>query len=78
MLRAVREHDMLRVTLADDGPGLGDGYAVRAGIGLSNTRARLHHLYGARATAELHAAHESAGSGGACVEIRIPFHAASE
>lgn len=77
-LRAGREHDMLRVTLEDDGPGLGDGGAVRAGIGLTNTRARLHHLYGTRATAELHAAHETSDSRGVCVEVRIPFRAGSE
>ena len=37
---------MLRVTLEDDGLGVGDGAPMREGIGLRNTRARLHHLYG--------------------------------
>jgi sensor histidine kinase YesM len=75
-LRAGREHDMLRVTLEDDGPGLGDDGAVRAGIGLRNTRARLDHLYGPRATVELRAAHETGEPRGARVDIRIPFRAA--
>jgi signal transduction histidine kinase len=65
---------MLRITLADDGPGVagGNGTSVREGIGLSNTRARLHHLYGSRATVELGAAHTSGASPGTRVEIRIP------
>ena len=75
-LRATRERDMLRVTLEDDGPGPGGDGAVREGIGLSNTLARLHHLYGARATVELHAAHGNAEARGACIEIRLPFRAA--
>jgi two-component system LytT family sensor kinase len=77
VLRAGRDRDMLCLTLEDDGRGLGDGDAVRAGIGLGNTRARLHHLYGTHATAELHAARDNGDSGGARVEIRIPFRAAS-
>jgi hypothetical protein len=30
----------------DNGPGVGDSARVHEGIGLRNTRARLHHLYG--------------------------------
>jgi two-component system, LytTR family, sensor kinase len=71
-LRAGREHDMLHVTLEDDGPGVGSA-RVREGIGLRNTRARLHHLYGPGATVELRAAQGNARASGACVEIRIPF-----
>lgn len=72
---AGRERDMLNVTLEDDGIGLGDGASVREGIGLRNTRARLHHLYGPRATVQLGPAHGTADSRGARVEIRIPFRA---
>jgi len=36
----------LRISVGDDGPGVGDGDGARPGIGLSNTRARLARLYG--------------------------------
>jgi two-component system LytT family sensor kinase len=73
VLSASRERDVLRITLADDGPGVGNGVPVRERIGLGNTRARLHHLYGARATVELGPANGKASSPGVRVEIRIPF-----
>lgn len=66
-LRAVRDQDMLSITVTDNGPGVNGG-PVREGIGLTNTRARLHHLYGSHATVHLGAA-----APGARVEIRIPF-----
>lgn len=72
-LCAAREQDMLCITLEDDGPGVGDSAPVREGIGLRNTRSRLHHLYGARATVELGSAQGETESPGARVEIRIPF-----
>jgi two-component system, LytTR family, sensor kinase len=72
-LSASRDHDMLHVTLEDDGAGVAGGGPVREGIGLRNTRARLHHLYGTRATVELGPAHGMTESPGARVEIRIPF-----
>jgi two-component system LytT family sensor kinase len=74
-LSAHREQDMLRITLADNGPGVGD-LAVREGIGLSNTRVRLQHLYGARATVDLGAASANHDSPGTRVEIRLPFREA--
>lgn len=74
VLSAGREGDMLHVILEDDGPGVRDSAPVREGVGLRNTRARLHHLYGRlRAKVELHAAREAAGSPGARVDIWIPF-----
>jgi two-component system, LytTR family, sensor kinase len=72
-LFARREDDSLCVMLEDHGRGVGDGARVREGIGLRNTRARLHHLYGARASVRLGSANGSAASAGARVEIRIPF-----
>jgi two-component system LytT family sensor kinase len=72
-LRAGRERDMLQLTLEDDGPGVGDSALVHEGIGLRNTRARLHHLYGSRAMVKLTAAQENGVSGGTRVEIRIPL-----
>jgi hypothetical protein len=68
-LAAGREGESLHIVLADDGPGIADRPSLRQGIGLGNTRARLHHLYGARATLELGAA----DAHGARVEIRIPL-----
>jgi hypothetical protein len=79
-LSAMREHDDLRIVLADDGPGLVSGSA-REGVGLGNTRARLYHMYGARATVDLGPARPEVAAGspgrGARVDIRIPFFEAS-
>ena len=72
-LSAVREDDELRVTLEDEGPGVGNGAMVREGIGLRNTRARLHHLYGSAASVQLRTAGGTGDSRGTRVEIRIPF-----
>jgi signal transduction histidine kinase len=71
-VRVAREGDALRLTVRDD--GLGAAAKARGnesgGVGLSNTRARLQHLYGD--------AHEMrAGpvdAGGFLVSIDIPFH----
>lgn len=75
-LSASRRHDMLHVTLEDDGPGAAPTGDVREGIGLSNTRARLRHLYGSQATVELSAADVTNEWPGTRVEIRIPFREA--
>jgi len=72
-LSASLERDMLHIVLTDDGPGVTDRPSVRQGIGLGNTRARLHHLYGSRATLQLGAAREQADARGTRVEIRIPL-----
>jgi two-component system LytT family sensor kinase len=47
-IRARREGDALELAVTDDGPGLPAGFDLErsAGIGLSNTRARLAQLYG--------------------------------
>jgi two-component system LytT family sensor kinase len=62
---ASRENGMLRIAVTDDGPGVRNG--APEGIGLTNTRARLRHLYGPRATVSL----EATGPG-ARVTIQIP------
>jgi two-component system LytT family sensor kinase len=72
-LRAGRAGEMLYVTLEDDGPGVSDAALVHEGIGLRNTRARLHQLYGSSATVALRPARETLGATGARVDIRIPF-----
>jgi two-component system LytT family sensor kinase len=72
-LSAGRDRDTLHITLTDDGPGVRDTAPVREGIGLRNTRARLHHLYGPGATVEFGSPHVNGESSGARVEIRIPF-----
>jgi sensor histidine kinase YesM len=68
---ASRADDRLRIKVYDDGPGLGRGSARRAaeGVGLSNTRARLEQLYGARQSFSL-AEREGGGVEAALV---IPF-----
>ena len=76
-LSAGRERDMLHIVLTDDGPGIADHPTARHGIGLGNTRARLHHLYGPQATLDLRAARQQAASPGARVEIRIPLRRTS-
>jgi two-component system LytT family sensor kinase len=72
-LCGTREDDQLHVTLEDDGPGVADGVMAHEGIGLRNTRARLHHLYGGAASVHLRPAGGSADARGTRVEIRIPF-----
>ena len=70
---ARREHDRLCLTLEDNGPGVADSARVHEGIGLRNTRARLHHLYGPHASVQLGSASGKTASRGARVEIRIPY-----
>jgi len=69
-IRARREAGFLRVDIADSGPGLSKETATRPqGIGIANTRARLHALYGERQGLELR--QES----GLVVSLRIPADA---
>jgi two-component system, LytTR family, sensor kinase len=76
-LAARRDRDMLCLRITDDGPGVGNTELVREGIGLRNTRARLHHLYGPRASVTLGAVNGRAQSSGTRVEISIPFQEAA-
>ena len=62
-LSAHREGDLLRIVVADSGPGFqGD----RKGIGLANTRERLAGLYGDRASLDVE------NAAGAVVSVTIP------
>jgi two-component system LytT family sensor kinase len=71
-VRAVRDDGDLVLTVRDNGRG--PAGEVREGVGLTNTRARLTQLYGARQRLALTAAE----GGGAVVEIRVPYHTASQ
>jgi signal transduction histidine kinase len=68
-LLAYRAGDMVKIAVEDDGPGFSE-QQHREGIGLSNTRARLHHLYGSRHRFT----YGTFDEGGAYVYIEIPFH----
>jgi len=71
-VRAAREKHCLRLLVSDDGIGhpSWDGAEVAEGIGLSNTRARLQHLYGDEHNFEISRA---AGGVGFRVTLVIPF-----
>ncbi len=75
-IHAKRENGMLFLQVRDNGPGLPENeHAPRQeGIGLTNTRARLQHLYGAAHRLEL----RNAAEGGLLVSLTIPFRTASE
>jgi sensor histidine kinase YesM len=74
-IAAHRENGTLRLEVRDDGPGLPEGSPVphREGVGLSNTRARLHQLYGNASRLDL----TNARSGGLIVSVDIPFRSAA-
>jgi signal transduction histidine kinase len=67
-VRVVREDGDLVLTVRDNGRG--PAKEVHEGVGLTNTRARLTQLYGARQRLALTAAE----GGGALVEVRFPYH----
>jgi sensor histidine kinase YesM len=66
-IEARRDDERVRLTVRDNGPGLGAG--TIEGVGLTNTRARLEQLYGVEQSLELRS-----GDGGLVVEITLPFH----
>jgi signal transduction histidine kinase len=63
-----RKDETVIILVRDSGPGFAAG-GKREGIGLSNTRARLAGLYGARATLEC----GDAPGGGGQVRITLPY-----
>jgi LytS/YehU family sensor histidine kinase len=67
-----RDGDMLRLEVQDDGVGLPQSSAAVDGVGLSNTRARLRHLYGDRQTCEI----GPSPGGGVTVTMTLPFQEA--
>jgi signal transduction histidine kinase len=67
VVRATREDESLHLQVRDTGPGLLEQTKPqRPGIGLSNTQARLHRLYGSKQRFEL------SNDNGLVVDIRIP------
>ena len=73
-IHASRRDDSLEIQVKDDGPGLRDQHAIaRNGIGLSNTRARLHQLYGDGARLSV----ENGEPGGVVVTLVLPYHLAA-
>jgi signal transduction histidine kinase len=67
-----RVDSTLTLRVQDDGPGIDDGAQPREGIGLSNTRIRLHRYYGEGASLSYHNIEPS----GFAVEMRLPFRRA--
>jgi sensor histidine kinase YesM len=69
-IEAFVNRDRLHLRVTDNGPGLSEPNAARrrAGVGLSNTRARLAELYGTVSTTRA----QKGDKGGLMVEIRIP------
>ncbi len=71
-ISAARIAESLHIQVADDGPGLSPSSLSGGGIGLPNTRARLHQLYGDAAQLTM----ENGEQGGALVTMILPFHVA--
>ena len=76
VLSIARSGDAVRFTIEDSGPGPPDATDHRDGIGLRNTRERLRELYGDRAELTLRRRPGHPARGG-CVEILLPYAAAS-
>jgi two-component system, LytTR family, sensor kinase len=69
-VRAVMDGAMLRITVEDDGVGLGDGWSNdRAGLGLGVTRERISMLHGEH---DANLQISSRDGGGTCVRVSIP------
>jgi two-component sensor histidine kinase len=74
-IRTRRENDTLVLSVSDNGAGLNGSNSAtgRNGVGLSNTRSRLLHLYGSNSKLNL----ANAGGGGLEACIEMPFHTVS-
>jgi two-component system LytT family sensor kinase len=73
-ISALRTGQTLIIRVADDGPGLGAAdLAEGRGIGLANTRARLHQLYGDAASLKL-----ENGERGVVATMTMPYRVAAE
>jgi two-component system LytT family sensor kinase len=76
-IRARRVNGTLHLQVEDNGPGLngskGSGGTIAGGLGLANTQARLHNLYGGAHRFEL----TDAPGSGLVVTMQIPFEIAA-
>ena len=74
-IHAKRKNGQLQLQVRDDGAGLPGGKkeALKEGVGLTNTRARLRQLYGTAYRFALH----NAEDGGLVVDISIPWRMAN-
>ena len=72
-IRARQEHDKLWIEVRDDGRGLSDSAlaALQKGIGVSTTRARLQHRFGADFRFEFHRLEQ-----GVAVVVAVPWRTA--
>ena len=70
-IRALRDGDELRIEVSDHGSGPAEG--APDGIGLSNTRARLKHLYGERGRLHL----KTGNGGGTIAVVQLPLREAA-
>ena len=75
-VRAWRQDEQLCLSVRDNGPSFsGDGAAaMKEGVGLSNTRARLQQLYGATQSLTFH----GVDGGGLIAQITLPYHTAAD
>jgi two-component system LytT family sensor kinase len=74
-ISAERSNGSLSITVEDDGLGIsGNMQDIREGVGISNTRKRLRHLYGDQQQFDLSASN----SGGVMVRIDMPFRVTNE
>ncbi|AGC45354.1 signal transduction histidine kinase LytS [Myxococcus stipitatus DSM 14675] len=68
-VHASRQGAVLVLEVQDDGPGLGEGTVGGMGIGVANTRDRIHQLHGEAFGLTL----EDAAEGGVIARVRLPF-----
>ncbi|WP_342373783.1 histidine kinase [Myxococcus stipitatus] len=68
-VRASRQGAVLVLEVQDDGPGLREGAVGGLGIGVANTRDRIHQLHGEAFGLTL----EEAAEGGVIARVRLPF-----
>ncbi|MNC85917.1 Sensor histidine kinase YpdA [compost metagenome] len=75
-ISARRDGERLRLVVRDNGAGLGNDtlQAFNEGVGLSNTRSRLEHLYGEQHRFEF----QRPPDGGLAVTVVIPFSASAD